>query len=51
MDSLMESYEVSYFQDEEQGNTRRQIYYYNMQGLDARSRLDATGIQMKWKQQ
>ena len=47
----MESYEVSYFQDEERGDTRRKIYYYNIYGSDDRSQLDVTGQKTKWRQQ
>ena len=50
MDSSMETYEILYFQDGEQGYTQRKIYYCNMQGLDTRSRLEATRLQMKWSQ-
>ena len=46
----MDSYEVSYFQNGERGDTRGGVYYCNMHGLDARYRLDANGIQIKWRQ-
>ena len=45
----MESDEVLYFQDGEQGDTQRQIYYFNMHGLDARYWLDVTRLQIKWR--
>ena len=50
MKSSMESYEVSYFQVGEQGNTWRQIYYCNMHKSDDQSQLNATEIQIKWNQ-